>query len=94
MAFTAPTKIGTVIVRGNGFLWVPPDVTGLKRDDGSPSQPGDVASLQPDLTWQTRNPANQNLGPFETFQVQGPFWVYTTGFDAEQKTVFFLAPGL
>ncbi len=45
------------------------DVAGLKRDDGSPAQSGDVYSLQADGTWQSRRPGSN--GPWECATVSG-----------------------
>ena len=47
---------------------------GLKRDDGTDNQEGDVLSMQPDGTMQTRPGGSQ--GNFERAAISGPWLVY------------------
>jgi hypothetical protein len=81
--------IAQLIPVPGGYAYQPPDVSGLHRQDGSPSQPGDVLSVQPDGTLQTRSV--DAIGAWETLTIQGPFWTYATD---GSRTVLILPPGL
>jgi hypothetical protein len=85
-----PTVVAQLTPVSGGYVYQPTDVTGLHRDDGSPSQHGDILSAQPDGTLQTR-PATA-VGPWEILTIQGPYFVFTTG--GGTKTVLVLPPGL
>jgi hypothetical protein len=83
------TRIAELIPTAGDYAWPLQDVSGLHRDDGSASQPGDVLSVQPDGGLETR-PATA-IGPWETFTIEGPYFVYRTN---GSKTVLILPPGL
>lgn len=84
--------VNTIAVLTNtpsGPVYAPPDVSGLKRQDGSPAQPGDILSGQPDGTLQTR-PASEP-GAWEVVTVQGPYFAYAGN---GQCVILVLPPGL
>lgn len=71
-----------VIANGLQCLEAPPG-HGYTRQDGSPSQPGDVLSVQPGGVVQTRDPAKAAEwetvslnGAIATFAVEGKKYIY------------------
>lgn len=85
--------IAQLVAVSGGFAWAPPAdlIQGLTcADPGAPTRPaqqGDFLSVQPDGSLQTRTKA----GPWETFTIQGPYFVYTTD---GSRTALILPPGL
>jgi hypothetical protein len=73
---------------GNGMVTLTVGaVAGICRQDGSPSQPGDVLSVQPDGSLQTR--VAGTAGPFEQAQPSDKGLIYQPTSAAR-----FLVPGV
>jgi hypothetical protein len=83
------TRIATLIPASNGYAWQPADVSGLHRDDGTPSQPGDVLSVQPDGSFQTR--PHDKIGSWEVLTLEGALFKYAGN---GSVVVLVLPPGL
>lgn len=81
--------IAQLIPVAGGYAYQPPDVSGLHRQDGSASQPGDVLSVQPDGSLQTRD--KSAIGAWETMSLAGALFLYAT--DGTHATLI-LPPGL
>lgn len=81
--------IAQLIPVAGGYAYQPEDVSGLHRQDGTPSQLGDVLSVQPDGSLQTR--AHDQIGAWETLTLAGALFLYAT--DGTHSTLI-LPPGL
>jgi hypothetical protein len=64
-----------LLLQPNGVAYVPPFPNSLHRADGTPSQAGDVLSVQPDGSFQTR--AADQIGAWETAQREGVSLLYS-----------------
>ncbi len=81
--------IAQLIPAGAGYAYQPASVMGLHRQDGSPSQLGDVLSVQPNGDLQTR--PKEEIGAWETMTLQGPLFLYATD---GTHSYLYLPPGL
>lgn len=84
--------IAQLIPVAGGYAYQPDDVSGLTRGpdfNNAPSQPGDVLSIQPDGSRQTR--PKDKIAGWETLTIQGPYFAYATD---GSRTVLILPPGL